>query len=157
MADDERRVVAGVDDRADGRVEAGEELLAGLAAGHPVREVALEPRRDGADVAGDRVVVGAHLEVARLDLLEPVELREREAAGLGGGRGGLVRTHPAGDVDRVEVLVGERLARRDRLGAAEVGEVEAGVGGVELAGHVGVGLAVPHQQESQAEVLRSSC
>ena len=41
-----------------------------------------------------------------------------------------------------------RLRCRDRLGAAEVGEVEAGVCGVELAGDVGVRLAVPHQQES---------
>ena len=151
MADDEGRVVAGVDDGADGCVEAGEELLAGLAAGHPVGEVALEPGGDGPDVAGDGVVVGAHLELAGLDLLEAFELGERQAAVLGGRRRRLVRTHPAGDVDRVEVLVGERPARGDGLGAAEVGEVEAGVGGVELARDVGMGLAVPHQQQSHQE------
>ena len=148
MADDECRLMASLDDRADRRVEAREELLARLAAGHAAREVALEPRRDGADVTGDGVVVGGHLEVAGLDLLEPVELRQPEPAGLGRGGGGLVRTHPAGDVDRLDRLVGDRLRCRDRLGTAEVGEVEAGVRGVELAGDVGVRLAVPHQQES---------
>ncbi len=81
VADDERGVVAGVDDRAHRGVEAGQELLAGLPAGHPVGEVALQPRRHAADVARDRVVVAAHLEVARRDLLEPVELRSGAGPG----------------------------------------------------------------------------
>ena len=71
-----------------------------------------------------------------------------DAAVLRGGSGRLVRTHPAGHVDRVEGLVDEGLAGRHRLGAAEVGQVDAGVGGVELAGDVGMGLAVTHEQKS---------
>ena len=48
----------------------------------------------------------------------------------------------------LEVLVGQGLGGGCGLGAPEVGEVHAGMGGVELAGDVGVGLAVAHEEES---------
>jgi len=156
VADDEYGVVAGVvagtEDAADRCVVAGEELVAGLATGHPPVEVALDPGGHGVDVAGDRVMVLAHLEVAGLDLLQAVDDHGREGARRGSGGGGLVGANPARDVDRVEVLVDQRLCGSGRLGVAEVGQLEARVGGVERARDVGVGLAVAHEEESQRGV-----
>ena len=148
VGDDQCGLVPDLHDAAYGGVVPLQELEPRLRARHPVGEVALEPGGNAADVAGDRVVVVAHLEVAGLDLLEAGELDQGEAAVVRGRLGGLVGAHPARDVDRVEALGGEGLGGRDRLGPPEVGEVESRVGGVELAGHVGVRLAVAHQQES---------
>ena len=54
----------------------------------------------------------------------------------------------AGDVDGVEVLLEQGLGGRGRLGVPQVGELQAGVGGVELARDVGVRLPVTHQEQS---------
>ncbi len=148
VADDQRSAVAGVEDAADCGVVAGEELVAGLASRHPAVELALDPGGDGVDVAGDRVVVVAHLEVARLDLLQPLDEHRGQRSRRGGGCGGLVGADPARDVDRVQVLSRQRLGGGGGLGVAQVGQLEARVGRVELARDVGMGLAVAHEEQS---------
>lgn len=63
-------LIGGLSDRA---VEAGDEVDAVVRSGNGGGEVACTPLHDRGEIPLDRLRVGSPLELARLDLVDPVE------------------------------------------------------------------------------------
>ena len=137
--------MAGGRDLGDRRVVAGEELVGVLAAGDAGRAVALPPGAQRADVA---VPQGRHLVLAGLDLAQPAQDGDLEAAVLGQRGDRLLGPDEVGGVDRVQVLALQPVDQGAGLGGTHGVQVGAGDRGVEEAGHIARRAAVANKVET---------
>ncbi len=67
-----------------------------------------------------------------------------------------MRADHVGDVDRLDVLVAQRLGDRGGLLEPELGEPRAGHDGAQSAGHVVVGLSVADEEEAHSPQRRDT-
>src|SRR5699024_2826979 len=126
------------------------ELVAALAAGQALGELAGAPAGVVALVRLDGLRVAAHLVVAGADLLEPRGEPRAGAQGGGQRRRGLMGAQQARDVQTGDVLAPQGLRHRPCLLVAEGGEPRTGIARIEDALDIAGGLAMTDQEKSHA-------
>src|SRR5690554_8060590 len=109
---------------------------------------------DGFQVAADRVVVAAHLQLAGLDLVQAALDLDIELSRIREWVGSQLGANQGRREESVDGLAVQGIRNPRRLLVAARGEPWAGVGSVELAEHIGRRLAVTDEKEAHPPSLR---